>query len=306
MKQRKNLALMPCIVRMISLGEDVWWFQLSCSGKHSPEIVERAIKAAFERTDRQYMTKVYGAFELGFGRDTRAGSCALGVFVLDETMYVANAGDSRAVIGINRKAVAREDPRSLQKLQQQGVTSEGPTRSTTMEELDEDLEIAALRQSTGEYNISIIWSLSEVAVTLSTLICRGEAGSRGAETAEAEATCSSFRRRKRRRRAGRRKRRISRRKELQRRGRGCCRVQRGETVVVIQSSCQRCDVSYRWPNPTREPWVFKGRFAGSTFPIASEFMLVMQYIPLEMSQDHNCKHPVSVIWTSRPGSAKHV
>ena len=119
-------------------------------GKHSPEIVERAIKAAFERTDRQYMTKVYGAFELGFGRDTRAGSCALGVFVLDEIMYVANAGDSRAVIGINRKAVAKEDPRSLRKLQQRGVTSEGPTRSTTMEELDEDLEIAALRQSTGK------------------------------------------------------------------------------------------------------------------------------------------------------------
>lgn len=75
--------------------------------------MKRALEAAFERTDRQYMTKVYGAFELGFGRDTRAGSCALGAFVLDEMLYVANAGDSRAVIGINRKAAVKEDPKSV-------------------------------------------------------------------------------------------------------------------------------------------------------------------------------------------------
>lgn len=67
-------------------------------GNISSKIITQALKAAFERTDRQYMAKVVGAFELGFGRDTRAGSCALSVFVLDGVLFCANAGDSRAII----------------------------------------------------------------------------------------------------------------------------------------------------------------------------------------------------------------
>lgn len=66
-----------------------------------PHLVVQSLRAAFERTDRQYMAKVTGAFELGFGRETRAGSCALAAMVIDDVLYIANCGDSRAVLGVD-------------------------------------------------------------------------------------------------------------------------------------------------------------------------------------------------------------
>ena len=73
-------------------------------GKVHERLVSGALIAAFERTDRVYKSKVQGAFEVGFGRDTRAGSCALGALLVDGTLFVANLGDSRAVLGVNRDA----------------------------------------------------------------------------------------------------------------------------------------------------------------------------------------------------------
>ena len=70
-------------------------------GKVHERLVSGALIAAFERTDRVYKSKVQGAFEVGFGRDTRAGSCALGALLVDGTLFVANLGDSRAVLGVN-------------------------------------------------------------------------------------------------------------------------------------------------------------------------------------------------------------
>ncbi len=67
-------------------------------GKINERLVRDSLVAGFERTDRIYKTKVMGAFEVGFGRDTRAGSCALGALFVDGIMFVANLGDCRAVL----------------------------------------------------------------------------------------------------------------------------------------------------------------------------------------------------------------
>lgn len=82
------------------------------NGKVSSRLITNALKAAFKRTDRQYMAKVSGAFELGFGRDTRAGSCAIAVFIIDGVIFCANAGDSRALTVTSIK----ESNKTLEKL----------------------------------------------------------------------------------------------------------------------------------------------------------------------------------------------
>lgn len=83
-------------------------------GRIHDRLVSGAITAAFERTDRVYKSKVQGAFEVGFGRDTRAGSCALGALLVDGLLFVANLGDSRAVLGVNRDAYNALDKQQRQ------------------------------------------------------------------------------------------------------------------------------------------------------------------------------------------------
>lgn len=61
--------------------------------------VRAAIMNGYTRTDRELMAQVSGAFKLGFGAVGRCGSCALMAYVHGKTLFVANAGDIRAVIG---------------------------------------------------------------------------------------------------------------------------------------------------------------------------------------------------------------
>uniref|UniRef100_K3WGS4 PPM-type phosphatase domain-containing protein n=1 Tax=Globisporangium ultimum (strain ATCC 200006 / CBS 805.95 / DAOM BR144) TaxID=431595 RepID=K3WGS4_GLOUD len=75
----------------------------------SPSEVTLAIQRAFGRTDREFMVQIAPAFHAGFGTVARCGSCALVALVREGTLHVANAGDSRAVLG-------RTDPSDDEKL----------------------------------------------------------------------------------------------------------------------------------------------------------------------------------------------
>lgn len=61
--------------------------------------VTKALVRAFERTDRGVIQKVHHAFEIGLGNVAKVGACALAVLIKGHHVYVANAGDCRAVLG---------------------------------------------------------------------------------------------------------------------------------------------------------------------------------------------------------------
>ena len=159
------------------------------SNEHvDPHVMLSSLRAAFERTDRQYMSKVADAFEVGFGRDTRAGSCALAAVVVDKMLYVANCGDSRAVMGINRRAKESRE-REMRKLRQSPAPERGafqsrsnapdiedpddldPGHSTRMAanalQMDASLREAAIAVATGK--IDEIDKATEAAVRSSLL-----------------------------------------------------------------------------------------------------------------------------------------
>lgn len=54
------------------------------------------------RVEREYLYQVKAAFELGFGAVARTGACAIMALVRDNRLFVANAGDCRAVLGRRR------------------------------------------------------------------------------------------------------------------------------------------------------------------------------------------------------------
>nr|CCA18571.1 protein phosphatase 2C putative [Albugo laibachii Nc14]CCA20529.1 protein phosphatase 2C putative [Albugo laibachii Nc14] len=58
-----------------------------------------SLQRAFMRTDRDLAARVRLAFELGFGAVGRCGSCALLVYIHENLLSVANAGDIRCVLG---------------------------------------------------------------------------------------------------------------------------------------------------------------------------------------------------------------
>ena len=61
-----------------------------------------ALTQAFLRVEREYLYQVKAAFELGFGAVARTGACAIMALVRDNRLFVANAGDCRAVLGRRR------------------------------------------------------------------------------------------------------------------------------------------------------------------------------------------------------------
>lgn len=76
--------------------------ELNNSLAKSTEQVKGALTHAFLRVEREYLYQVKAAFELGFGAVAKTGSCALMVLVRDQKLFVANAGDCRAVLGRRR------------------------------------------------------------------------------------------------------------------------------------------------------------------------------------------------------------
>lgn len=80
--------------------------ELNNSLAKSPEQVKGALTHAFLRVEREYLYQVKAAFELGFGAVAKTGSCALMALVRDHKLYVANAGDCRAVLGRRRRVSA--------------------------------------------------------------------------------------------------------------------------------------------------------------------------------------------------------
>ncbi|CAM9785929.1 unnamed protein product, partial [Ectocarpus fasciculatus] len=76
--------------------------ELKTSLAGNPDQVKGAITQAFLRVEREYLYQVKAAFELGFGAVARTGACAIMALVRDNRLFVANAGDCRAVLGRRR------------------------------------------------------------------------------------------------------------------------------------------------------------------------------------------------------------
>lgn len=71
-----------------------------------PHEVGAALTRAFERVDRDFLGRIRPAFQIGFGRVSNVGACAIAAIVTHSHIIVANAGDCRAVFG--RTVAARE------------------------------------------------------------------------------------------------------------------------------------------------------------------------------------------------------
>ena len=71
------------------------------------EDVHNAIYKAFDQVEAECYQKLKAAFEIGFGKSSTVGSCALITVVKGNKLYVANAGDCEAVL------LRREDDGSL-------------------------------------------------------------------------------------------------------------------------------------------------------------------------------------------------
>jgi protein phosphatase 2C family protein 2/3 len=90
------------------------------NNRHYPHDIPRALKSAFLRLDHTYLN-----IALGEGRS--AGAAALALLVHDHVLYVANAGDCRAVLCEGGAAVPLSVdhtpalPRELERIQRHGV-----------------------------------------------------------------------------------------------------------------------------------------------------------------------------------------
>ena len=74
--------------------------ELPGSGVHTEAAsTGAALVRSFERVDRDFLSRLRPAFEVGFGGLGHVGACALTAVVSRTSVVVANAGDCRAVLG---------------------------------------------------------------------------------------------------------------------------------------------------------------------------------------------------------------
>mmetsp|Transcript_19504 Transcript_19504/g.27388 ORF Transcript_19504/g.27388 Transcript_19504/m.27388 type:complete len:377 (+) Transcript_19504:293-1423(+) len=72
--------------------------ELATSMAKTPNEISDALTRSFLRIEREFLFRVKFAFELGFGEVARTGACALVAMIRNENLFIANAGDCRAVL----------------------------------------------------------------------------------------------------------------------------------------------------------------------------------------------------------------
>lgn len=68
------------------------------SGAKTEEQIKKAILKAFEKLETEWVSFVSQGFTHGFPKTAYVGSCAIVAVVIDNKLYIANAGDSKAVL----------------------------------------------------------------------------------------------------------------------------------------------------------------------------------------------------------------
>lgn len=67
-------------------------------GATTEEQIKTAILKAFAKVEQEWLDFASISFKNGFPKTAYVGSCALIAVVIDDKLYVANAGDSKAVL----------------------------------------------------------------------------------------------------------------------------------------------------------------------------------------------------------------
>jgi hypothetical protein len=93
---------------------------------HFPQNPKEAILKGFENAEKDYLNNY--AMNKDFQILDRSGSCALFCMVLDNICYIANVGDSRAILSLNNGKSSRvltKDHKPNDKDEEQRITSNG-------------------------------------------------------------------------------------------------------------------------------------------------------------------------------------
>lgn len=77
--------------------------ELNSSLAKTTEQIKGALTHAFLRVEREYLYRVKAAFDLGFGAVAKTGACAIMALIREDKLFVANAGDCRAVLARRRR-----------------------------------------------------------------------------------------------------------------------------------------------------------------------------------------------------------
>ena len=67
-------------------------------GAKTSDDIKKAITSAFDRVEKEYYVIAKTAFDGGFPKAAYVGSCALVTVVTNNKVYIANAGDCKAMV----------------------------------------------------------------------------------------------------------------------------------------------------------------------------------------------------------------